>query len=121
MSKERFNFIIKTLRFDKKLTRMARKTESKLAPIKTVWETFINNCTTNYKPSSYCAVDEQLGRLPIISYKPRSNKLVTLLSSIHSDVCIHEDTKKPEIIHIYNQTKGALDTFNQMCQHINFV
>lgn len=51
----------------------------------------------------------------LVSYKPETgNKLVLLLSSMHS-LPTTGDGGKPEIIHYYNHTKGAVDTFDQMC------
>ncbi|KAJ8930740.1 hypothetical protein NQ314_016431 [Rhamnusium bicolor] len=55
----------------------------------------------------------------LVSYKPKTNKIVTLLSTMHtSSGTINKTTKKPEIIHTYNATKGAVDTFDQMCQNM---
>lgn len=55
----------------------------------------------------------------LVSYKPKANKIVTLLSTMHtSSGTTNKDTKKPEIIHTYNATKGAVDTFDQMCQNM---
>ena len=247
MSRERFMFITYCIRFDDKETREERRAESKLAPIKDVWDSFVSNCIANYKPSSYCTIDEQLvgfrGRCPFrvymcnkpnkyglkivmicdnatkymikaipylgkgttpegravadyfveqlvgemrgshrnitmdnwfvsvplvkklyndygltvvgtikknkqelplefvdlkylqrdvnssfflfsenitaVSYKPRTNKLVTPVSSMHDDASIHRTSKKPEIVLTYNQTKGAVDTLDQMCQNMN--
>ncbi|XP_057662243.1 piggyBac transposable element-derived protein 4-like [Diorhabda carinulata] len=247
MSKERLNFIVNCLRFDDLDSRMERRNESKFAPIKSIWEMFISNCKSNYKPSSYCTIDEQLvgfrGRCPfrvymsnkpnkygikimmlcdnstkymvdaipylgkdsettrgnvpgyyveklvetikssnrnlamdnwfmsiplaqkllneykltvigtirknkrelpeefvdikfekrgvnssfflshdnvtIVSYKPKANKLVTLISTMHHGASLRETSCKPEMIHTYNETKGAVDTFDQMCQNMN--
>lgn len=72
MSRERFNFLINCLRFDDKKTREERKKESKLAPVKEIWDKVIQNCRDNYKPGSYCTIDEQLvgfrGRCPFRVY-----------------------------------------------------
>lgn len=54
-----------------------------------------------------------------VSYKPKTNKLVTLLSSMHDDASVQGTLNKPEIILTYNQIKGAVDTLDQMCQNIN--
>ena len=55
----------------------------------------------------------------LVSYKPKTNKIVTLLSTMHtSSGTTNKNTKKPEIIHTYNATKGAVDTFDQMCQNM---
>lgn len=54
----------------------------------------------------------------LISYKPKENKNVLLLSTMHSSNALNPKTSKPEIIHVYNSTKGAVDTFDQMSQNI---
>lgn len=56
--------------------------------------------------------------LTLVSYKPKPNKIVLLLSSMHHDAAIDESTqeaKKPEIITFYNRNKGAVDTVDEMC------
>ncbi|GBP32577.1 PiggyBac transposable element-derived protein 4 [Eumeta japonica] len=50
----------------------------------------------------------------LVSYKPKNNKNVLLLSTTHSNGTIAA-SGKPEIIEFYNSTKGAVDTFDQMC------
>lgn len=242
MSAERFDFLLRCLRFDDRNTRQDRRVSDKLAPIRDIWEKFIGNCTKWYKPGSYITIDEQLvgfrGRCPfrmyipnkpnkyglklvmladsstkymcnampymgkntntgseplatyfvkelskpyhgtnrnltmdnwftsvpmaeellkppykltvvgtlrsnkreipkemantrsrpvgtslfgfdkemtLVSYKPKSNKVVYLLSTTHDQPTINSDSKKPEIIEFYNSTKGAVDTVDQMC------
>ncbi|XP_039286826.1 piggyBac transposable element-derived protein 4-like [Nilaparvata lugens] len=247
MTAERFLFLINCIRFDDRETRNERREESKLAPIKKVWDLFVMNCSENYQPSSFCTIDEQLvgfrGRCPFrvympkkpnrygikilmicdndtkymfnaipylgkgsspegvvsthyfveklveslkgshrnitmdnwfvsiplfekllkeyglsaigtikknkpelpsefvdikyqnrnvdsslflfsdnltaVSYKPKANKLVTLISTMHDDGTVDEKSKKPDIILAYNETKGAVDTLDQMCQHMS--
>lgn len=52
----------------------------------------------------------------LVSYKPKKkNKVVILLSTMHSGMCLNPETKKPDIIHTYNSTKGAVDTLDKMC------
>lgn len=57
MSETRFRFLISCIRFDDK---RIRDPQDKFAPIRTIWERFISNCTKNYTPHSYCTIDEQL-------------------------------------------------------------
>jgi len=52
--------------------------------------------------------------LTLVSYVPKKNKSVVLLSSLHHDSAICSDTGKPEIIEFYNKTKGAVDMLDQM-------
>lgn len=57
--------------------------------------------------------------LTAVSYMPKKNKLVALVSTLHDDNAVNEHSGKPEIILNYNETKGAVDTFDQMCQYMN--
>jgi hypothetical protein len=52
--------------------------------------------------------------LTLVSYLPNKNKLVVLLSSLHHDSAICNDSGKPEIIEFHNKTKGAVDMLDQM-------
>ncbi|XP_046666739.1 piggyBac transposable element-derived protein 4-like [Homalodisca vitripennis] len=56
----RFEFLINTLRFDERSTRDARKETDPLAPIREVWDKFIEHCKVYYIPGPYCCIDEQL-------------------------------------------------------------
>ncbi|XP_055936617.1 piggyBac transposable element-derived protein 4-like [Argiope bruennichi] len=52
-----------------------------------------------------------------VSYVPKKNKCVVLLSSMHNGGTIDASTgeaKKPEIITFYNLTKGAVDVVDEM-------
>ena len=51
----------------------------------------------------------------IVSYAPKKNKAVILLSTMHSDAAIHPVTNKPDIIMDYNSYKGGVDTVDKMC------
>ena len=54
----------------------------------------------------------------LVSYIPKKNKNVTLLSTKHNDAAIDEDTgeqRKPKMITFYNKTKGGVDTVDQLC------
>ncbi|CAK1602300.1 unnamed protein product [Parnassius mnemosyne] len=242
MSAERFDFLLRCMRFDDRNTRQEKRVSDRLAPIRNFWEQFIENCRKWYKPGSCITVDEPLvgfrGRCPflmyipnkpnkyglklvmmadsstkymcnampymgknmnrgneplanyfvkelfkpyygsnrnittdnwftsvplvaellkppykltvvgtlrnnkreipkemrnfrnrrvgtsmfgfdkeitLVSYKPKSNKLVYLISTIHDQPAINIDSKNPEIIEFYNSTKGAVDTVDQMC------
>lgn len=74
MSKNRFSFLIKNLRFDDKTTRNQRKENDKFCAIRDIWERYVENCRNNYTPSEYVTVDEQLlgfrGRCPFRMYIP---------------------------------------------------
>jgi len=52
----------------------------------------------------------------LVSYKPENDKMILLLSSLHSDGEINKVENKPEIVLHYNKAIGASDTFDQLCQ-----
>lgn len=54
-------------------------------------------------------------RCTIVSYVPKKNKAVILLSSMHhtGDIVV-EDDNKPEIIKYYNETKCGVDSLDQL-------
>ena len=53
--------------------------------------------------------------LTIVSFVPKLNKVVLLLSSKHHDNQVDNQTGKPTVILDYNKTKGAVDTVDQLC------
>lgn len=55
------------------------------------------------------------GHLTLASYKPKPSKMVYMLSSCDEGAAINSRTGKPEMIMFYNETKGGVDTFDQMC------
>ena len=52
----------------------------------------------------------------IVSYCPKKNKTVNLLSTLHSEpkVDTSNEQRKPEVILTYNETKAGVDTMDQM-------
>lgn len=53
--------------------------------------------------------------MTLVSYVPKKNKSVTLLSTMHHEAKVSEDKeRKPEIILYYNQTKGGVDTTDKL-------
>ena len=60
MSLNRFRFLLRCLRFDDKATRAERKKVDKLAPIRQIFEMFVENCKANYVPSEFVTIDEML-------------------------------------------------------------
>lgn len=61
------------------------------------------------------------GPLTLVSYKPKPSKMVYLLSSCNEEDTINESCGNPDILVIlhYYQTKGYVDTFDQMCSLIS--
>lgn len=56
-------------------------------------------------------------KLTLVSFTPKKNKIVLVLSSLHHTKDVNESTKKPEIIMYYNKHKGGTDAFDQKCHH----
>lgn len=55
----------------------------------------------------------------LVSYVPKRNKTVLLLSTMHNDDAIDAttgDKRKPEIITFYNHTKCGVDILDKMCR-----
>ena len=50
-----------------------------------------------------------------MSFIPKWNKAVILVSSMHDSGVMDAATKKPEFILDYNMTKGGVDTCDKMC------
>ncbi|GBP22716.1 hypothetical protein EVAR_13998_1 [Eumeta japonica] len=59
------------------------------------------------------------GPLTLASYKPKPSKMVYVLSSCDEEGMVHPTTRKPNMIHFYNETKGGVDTFDQMCSNMS--
>lgn len=74
MSRNRFHFLLQTIRFDDKETRNERKALDKLAPVRTLFEMFVQHCQNNYSVSEYVTIDEMLpafrGKCPFRQYIP---------------------------------------------------
>lgn len=60
MSYKRFLFLLRCLRFDDKSTRNERKQTDKLAPIRSMLDSFVKNCKNSYSMSEYVTIDEML-------------------------------------------------------------
>lgn len=57
--------------------------------------------------------------LTLVSYVPKKNKNVLLLSTTHDHPSISSSSKKPTIIEFYNRTKSGVDTFDMMCTNMS--
>ncbi|CAI6359412.1 unnamed protein product [Macrosiphum euphorbiae] len=60
MSKTRFYLLLRALRFDNINTRSEKKKFDKLAPIRTIFDEFVDRCKLNYTVGEYCTIDEML-------------------------------------------------------------
>ncbi len=55
-----------------------------------------------------------LNEKTLVSYVPKANKAVVLISSEHHNNSVNQsNNSKPDIILFYNQTKGSVDAFDQ--------
>ncbi|XP_068205159.1 piggyBac transposable element-derived protein 4-like [Palaemon carinicauda] len=74
MNEKRFNFLLRSLRFDDHTTRNERMKTDKLASWRNTWECFLDNCQKNYVPGNAITVDEHMvgfrGRCPFCYYMP---------------------------------------------------
>ncbi|CAH2006847.1 unnamed protein product [Acanthoscelides obtectus] len=55
-----------------------------------------------------------------VSYVPKKNRSVILLSTMHHDKSVSDTNRKPEIIEFYNSTKGGVDSLDQKCAVSSF-
>lgn len=72
---------------------------------------FQNERTRRTGTAMFCYDNE----LTLLSYKAKPQKVVFLLSTCHEEGTINEQTKKPTMVEFYNETKGGVDTLDQMC------
>lgn len=55
----------------------------------------------------------------LVSYIPKKNRNVLLVSSLHHDDNVDSISGKPEIIVDYNNTKGGVDIVDRLCSNYN--
>ncbi|GLD62735.1 piggyBac transposable element-derived protein 4-like protein [Lates japonicus] len=74
MSLQTFHVLSRVLRFDNRETRVARRVNDKLAPIRDVWDKWVEELPFMYNPGPEVTVDERLvpfrGRCPFRQYMP---------------------------------------------------
>lgn len=51
----------------------------------------------------------------LVSYAPKKNKVVLLMSTSHYSDAINPETRKPQMVMDYNDTKEGTDTFDKLC------
>lgn len=54
-------------------------------------------------------------KMTLLSYVPKKNRAVNLISSMHNSVETNENKRKPEIIAYYNATKCGVDIMDMKC------
>ncbi|XP_028988190.1 uncharacterized protein LOC114844769 [Betta splendens] len=60
MSRDRFQDIMRHLRFDDSSTRVERAKTDEFAAVSHVWRSFVSNCVSSYSPGAHVAVDALL-------------------------------------------------------------
>lgn len=79
-------------------------------------DTIIQNTNKHARDAQWRDLDKQEFDAVFVSfsYVPKRNPSVVLLSSMHHSHTVDIDSGKPEIILFYNETKGAVDTIDQL-------
>ena len=90
----RMLFLLRNLRFDDAETRNERKNVDKLAPIRDIFNTFVNNCKSAYTPYEYVTIDEKLkafrGRCGFKQYIPsKPNKYRVKICALADAKCFY--------------------------------
>ncbi|XP_055928587.1 uncharacterized protein LOC129959723 [Argiope bruennichi] len=74
MSYKRFLFLLRCIRFDDIDTGAERRKSDKLAAIRSIWDSFVQNCLKSYNTSEFVTIHEMLhpfrGRCSCIQYIP---------------------------------------------------
>lgn len=60
MSRERFDFLVRCLRFDDRAIRIQTFQSDPFTPIRKIWDLLIIQCRENYVPGTNVTIDEQL-------------------------------------------------------------
>ncbi|XP_065665565.1 piggyBac transposable element-derived protein 4-like [Hydra vulgaris] len=97
MQRDRFVNLRRCIRFDERETRNQRRFEDKFAPLRNIMEMFITKCKSNYNPSAYLTVDEQLvtfrGRCPLKMFIPtkpgKYGMKISILWDAETSYCIN--------------------------------
>ena len=65
------------------------------------------------------ALYDHSNNILLLSYVPKRNKNVLMMSSSHCFVSITDCHKKPAVIKDYNKHKGVVDTLDENCEEFN--
>ena len=75
MTRNKFQLVLRYIRFDEKATRTQRGGTDKFATIRELWESVIMNCQKAFFPHANVTIDEQLfpcrSRCPFIQHMPQ--------------------------------------------------
>ncbi len=88
-----------------------------------LWKKTKQKYTDEFQPHKTKATNSSifgfLDEKTLVSYVPKPNKAVILISSEHhTDEIDESNDSKTEIILFYNQTKGSVDAFDAMVKKI---
>lgn len=117
MSRDRFHFLLRCLRFDDLGTREERRQIDKLAPIRTLFDSFVENCKNSYTVGTNTTIDEKLeafrGRCSFKQYIPSKPnrygiKIFALVDSASSYACNLE-------VYVGQQPPGQYECPNDPC------
>lgn len=74
-----------------------------------------------FKPSRHRQIESSIfgftQNITMSSYVPKKNKAVVMISSMHHTASVDQNTKKPEMILYYNETKIGVDLLDQRCSN----
>ena len=65
------------------------------------------------------ALYDHFNKFLLLSYVPKRNKNVLMMSSLHSSISITDCHKKPTVITDYNKHKGGVDTLDENCEEFS--
>ena len=65
---------------------------------------------------SIVALYDHCNKILLLSYAPKRNKNMLMMSSSHSSISIKDCHKKPTVITDYNQHKGGVDNLDENCE-----
>ena len=65
------------------------------------------------------ALYDHSNKILLLSYVPKRNKNVLMMSSSHSSISITDCHKKPTVITDYNKHKGGVDTLDENCEEFS--
>ena len=73
------------------------------------------------KVKSTKALYDHSNKILLLSYVPKRNKNMLMMSSSHFSISITDYHKKPTVITDYNQHKGGVDTLDENCEKFSCV
>ncbi|KAK9708524.1 Transposase IS4 [Popillia japonica] len=125
---DRFAAISRFIRVDDKNTTPDRKETDKLAAIRDIWDSFVEKCTVRKNKADTPHELKVMANRPVhssefaftkditmVSYTPKKNRMVHLLSTQHFNNSISDEPhSKPIIVVDYNHTKRVVDTADKL-------